>query len=143
MKLPKIQTLRQKSKAARNNIAFGVACTFTAVVFAVWILVDPSGISESVTAVPTDQPRMFGGLIDQIKEQVAGAQQAFETDEQVPEETTRESDVIIPPIPTEPEFSTATNSQASTTGSTTPREVQLFIDTSATTTPADTSGRVQ
>ncbi len=59
-----LATIRQKPKAVRDQYAFGVAVTFTALVLAVWTFSLPARFSDSPEELANKAP--FTGLFSQI-----------------------------------------------------------------------------
>ncbi len=74
--------LRRKPKHVRDNIAFGIAGSFTAVValFLVFAVHGPKVVDE--VADGDNSPRFFETLVDQAKEQLAASQSSFEAVEE-------------------------------------------------------------
>ena len=121
--------LRQKPKHVRDNIAFGVASGFTAVIaaFLVFVVHGPTVVQE--VANEDNSPRFFETLVNQAKEQVAASRSARDANK-------TEENRIVPTTPAAhgsgtpaPAVLNATNSV--TVSSTTTRTV-LIATTSAT-----------
>jgi hypothetical protein len=67
------QYIRRQPKSSRDNYAFGIAITFTALVLMVWVVARPSG--ENFVGVVSDEAlntSPFATLIKETKEKFAG-----------------------------------------------------------------------
>ena len=71
--------LRQKPKHVRDNIAFGVASGFTAVIalFLVFAVHGPKVVDD--VAREENSPRFFETITSQVKEQVAASRSSIES----------------------------------------------------------------
>lgn len=113
-----------------------MAGVVTTGVFAVWFLVDPSGVNPSIADSEATQPRLFGGLIDQVKEQVAGAQAAIKAElptEEVTAPTSTSASTQFEAPSSASSSATTSTTTSSTTNSQSPREIQLYIEPSSAT----------
>jgi len=86
-----LDTLRQKPKQARNQYAFGFAVGCTLLIAGVWSLSLPArfanlgGMAAVGSAPETVSTTPFSGLVDQLKQQFAGAKDAMQA---IPQATT-------------------------------------------------------
>ena len=80
--------LRQKPKHVRDNIAFGVASGFTALIalFLVFAVHGPK-VVENVASEEDNSPRFFETITSQVKEQVAASRSSIESQSNDPEPT--------------------------------------------------------
>ena len=121
--------LRQKPKHVKDNIAFGVASGFTALVaaFLVFAVHGP----EVIEGVSTNQndPQFFQTLTSQVKEQVAGARSSLESQKKTEESTS------VTPVPASSGSGTPApaviNSTSSVEASSTQSRTVLIATTSA------------
>lgn len=85
--------LRQKPKHVRDNIAFGIASGFTAIIalFLVFAVHGPKVVNE--VAEENNSPRFFETLTSQVKEQMAASRSSLESQKKEREEAS----VTVPP----------------------------------------------
>jgi len=136
MKWLNITHLRKKSKAVKEQIALSVAGICTALVFTVWVMADPAGVSTIV--VEDEQPGPFAGLLAQVREQIAGVRAAI-TSSDTPATTTP---VVIPDLTPPPTRTMQTESQVTdqeATSSQSARGVRLISAPASTTSVPSTA----
>ena len=123
--------LRQKPKHVRDNIAFGIASGFTAIIalFLVFAVHGPKVI-EGV-ATEDDSPHFFQTLTGQIKDQVAATRSSFEA------QKPQKPEVSAPSTPAangngEPAPAVLTSTASGTATTTMPRTVLIATTSSST-----------
>lgn len=143
-----IGKIRRQPKAVRNNIAFGIAGTFTACVFMVWAYQLPSRLSE-VTEVTggAEEVGIFSQIFDQLGEQVATVKESF-PDNAVEEGEENPLDSLVAEYrasstsSTTALFSIASSTAATTTDVTIqPRIVRIVTTTTSTTSSSTESSQ--
>ncbi|MEN9922276.1 MAG: hypothetical protein RL097_553 [Candidatus Parcubacteria bacterium] len=78
-----LRNLRTKPKSVRNNIALGIAGTFTALVFSVWLYHFPNKISSLTEFSQSNKNKNtaeFTDFFGQVKDQIATLNEATENE---------------------------------------------------------------
>lgn len=125
-----IQRLRNKPKETRNTVAFGIAATFTLVVFGVWTVSSTGEFGEMMEGTKKGASA-FSTLINHAKREVTEVSESLPSTEELEaaiasssEATTRSTDV------------TPGNATTAATSSEIKREVRIATTTTATTSVA-------
>lgn len=132
-----LRNIRQKPKAVRDNIALGIAGTFTAIVFSIWVYHFPSKIAALTDSTQSDKGEespAFTDFFGEIKDQIATLNEA--TDGDLVESATSSVDLATSTSNWQEYFNSATSTEEIATGTTdvTASNTASFIETSASTT---------
>ncbi|MCA9358468.1 hypothetical protein KC902_04370 [Candidatus Kaiserbacteria bacterium] len=149
-----LRHLRQQPKGVRDNIALGVAVSFTAVVVFGWMYSLPMKIADRMERLASgnEEKPGFTALFKGIKDQVAEVADAVDTDEaaviQLEREVVGEDYQIVMPNAAQVEFSSTTTSSTknaqlnvatSTDSATTSLRAIRIVTTNTTSTSSTAS----
>jgi len=123
--------IRRKPKYVRDNIALGIAGTFTAAVFAVWFLNTPTEFLQKGAAVAEESPRAFSTFFQQIGKQFASVKESLPD----PTPTTTPAAAIATSLAAEPTVASSSEASASSSA----REVMIVSMSSSTATTTATT----
>jgi len=135
-----LRNLRQKPKGVRDNIALGIAGTFTAIVFMVWLHHFPSkaAVLTSQEQTKADEKPGFAGIFGDFKEQLASLKES--SDQEQTKVATSSPEASNPYIATTTPVGMASSTMSTTTywfenNETTPADTAT-VPTDATTSSA-------
>jgi len=138
-----IKTIRRQPKARRDSIAMGIAGTFTAFVFMVWIYNVPSQMSSLSEEKETDSLPSFSHLFSEVKSQASAVKANFSgTDEETSSTTGQSKSEQNKQTTSESSSSYMNASTSSSSASGRYASSTLFNSIIETPLPATTSPRV-